>query len=473
MKGLFFAMQSFLTQVSEFIRSHRLIKPGQRILIAVSGGKDSMALLHALIYLRKAWSLSLCVVHIHHGIRDEEADRDERFVMDSARAFNLPFYSIRVDVPCVARETGCSLEETARNLRRAAIMGILHRIGFDLVALGHQADDQSETILLHLMRGSGIRGLGGMTPMRGCFIRPLLFVLRQEIDAFVADTGIPYREDSSNQDRRFLRNRLRLDILPSIRDAFGNTVTHRINRAGQAAGEVDTYIRAETEDAWEHVAIRETSREITLEIDSFLSYFKIIQKSMAALAIEKLTGFSSFLTTEGYERVLRLAEKGKSGAQVLLDQKARVIRSGGNLVFMTSIPALKEYRVGKNSEIRIPELGLTLRVTESDPGIPEDLKRHDRYTEYADDDKIKVPITVRSCRAGDSFIPLGMKGRKKIHDFFIDEKIPIYRRRVVPLLCSGKDIVWVGGYRMDDRFKVTAWTKRVLKIELLHDPLSG
>ncbi len=461
--------QPFLKRFQHFLGQHDLVRPGDGVLVAVSGGPDSMALLHCLVQIQDEWHLRFSVAHVHHGLRGEDADQDEQFVRNHARMLGLPFYGSRVDVPTFAKQTKRSIEDSARVLRYQALESFRKRAGFQFIALGHHANDQAETILLNLFRGAGIRGIGGMSPARGRLIRPLLFATRDEIKNFIGEAGIPSRFDASNQERRFLRNRLRLDVMPVIQQSFGREVVHTLGRTGTAAREMDTFLRAETEKAWPQVVAEETPSEITLEIDSFLRYFKIIQKSIAALAAEKLTGVSSFFSAADYQRVIDLVQNPKSGATVLFHETLRVIRSSSVLIFTKQTAQISDYPIQKNRETRIPELGIKVRVTELGSEIPQDLKQHNHETEYVDGDKIDAPLIVRSRRPGDSFIPLGMIGHKKVHDYFVDEKIPNYKRRTIPLLCCGDKIVWIAGCRLDDRFKVTSQTKRILKLEILCD----
>jgi len=425
-----------------------------------------MALFDLLCRIRDKMDLSLSVAHVHHGLRGQSADEDEAFVRSVCKDGGVPFFFRKVDVPGFAASEKRSIEEAGRILRFRFFKELLDDPGFEKLALGHQADDQAETVLLNLIRGSGLRGARGILPANGPVIHPMLFATREEIETYNAFRCIEYRTDPSNSERLFRRNRIRQDILRPLKLEFGEAVVQKIGHFGETAAEALDFIEHEAVPAYEHTASRGPFGEILLDIFPLLSYFRTVQKAVLCRIFRELLGEDASLTAEEYRRILALAEKGRSGLRLKVSGVVHAVRSGSRLVFFKDLPVQAEsipvrpgawIHVDGQSRIRVEIRQRT--------DLSQDLAHGHPFTEYMDCDRIRFPLSVRHYGPGDRFVPLGMKKPKKLKRFFIDEKIPNYLRNRIPILWDADGPVWIVGHRIDDRVKITRETKTILKTE--------
>jgi len=458
------ATNDLYKQFIAFNENLALFRRRERILLAVSGGVDSIVLLDLFLRVQQEWNLMIAIAHINHGLRGRKSDEEEAYVRNQARSNRLPFYSCKTDVLSYAKSQHQSLEEAGRDIRFGFFSSLINRLQYTRLALGHQANDQAETILMNLARGSGLRGIGGIRPRREEVIHPLLFASREDIESYARERKLDYVTDASNDDRRFLRNRVRLDIVETLKAAIGPHVVSSICRSGDAAREADAYFRTVSEEVRDEITIKKSGHQIVLDLYKFLSYLKAVQKAILINIIEEMADCQGCIRSSEIIRILQLAERGKSGARVDLRNGVKVFKSRSSLAFI-------------RKKVRIPEIifpvGSSVRITNDVLLISELIQKKgkrivfndDPAVEYFDYDMLSYPLSLRSVRPGDWFIPLGMKRKKKLHDFFIDEGFPIYQRSMIPLLISGTNIVWIVGYRMDNRYKVGENTKRILKIE--------
>lgn len=456
----------FLKKFEAFVRKHDLLREYDRILLAVSGGIDSVVLLDLFLRIQPQFDLTLAVAHMNHGLRGSEADRDENFVRNLAREFGLPFFSRLEDVRTYSRQRKLSLEEGAREVRFNFLESLLDRLRFDRLALGHHANDQAETILMNLVRGAGLRGLSGIRPMRGRVIHPLLFATRKEIEFYSESQKLNYVVDASNQSRRFLRNRIRWDVLKNLEKTVGPHVFITICRVGNVIREAEVFLENSAANVRRQVVVAESNDKIVLDIYKFLSYFKVIQKTVLIQILEEVSFLKRRVRLYEIDEILKLAEKGRSGGVVDLGNGVKVVKTGDKLVFMREQQGWGKafIQIGQSIDI---EDGFEFRsaLMKKKDGLV--VFTNDRRIEYLDYDTLSFPLLLRSYSPGDRFVPLGMKGKKKLQDFFVDEAVPNYCRSLVPLLVGGEDIIWVVGYRIDDRFKVTEKTRNVLKVEII------
>jgi tRNA(Ile)-lysidine synthase len=469
-RSSFFFMELF-DRFHAFCLDLSLFSPGDRILLGVSGGPDSMVLFDLFLRMRESMTLSLAVAHLHHGLRGTSADGDEAFVAAQCSARKIPFYSRRENVPDFAATGRRSIEEAGRILRFRFFRELIENPGFEKIALGHHADDNAETVLLNLFRGAGLRGARGIRPSNGRVIHPILFATRDEIVAYAAFREIEYRADPSNRERNFRRNRIRQDIMEPLKLEFGRSIVNRIGRFAGITDEALQFIDHEAESAFDRSAGRGPNGEILLDIFPLLSYFKAVQKSVLYRIFRELLGEEFSLTADEYARILSLAEKGKSGRRLKVSGMVHVVCSGERLVFFRNLPAPagpipvspgEWIPLDGNSRIRVE----IQRMSGASP------KRADwPFAESMDGDKIRYPLVVRRYRTGDRFVPLGMKSPKKLKRFFIDEKIPNFLRDRIPILSDAEGPVWIIGHRIADRVKITPETKTVLKAEaaLIHE----
>jgi len=456
-------MNLYATSV-DFIESHRLLQKGSRILVAVSGGADSMTLLHLFHRLQTEWNLVLAVAHVNHKLRGRHADADEQFVANAARSMGYAFYSSRTDAAAYARTKKLSPEAGAREVRMDFLQTTAERLFMDAVALGHHADDQAETVIMHLSRGGGVRGLRGICPHQGIFIHPLLFCRKIRIEEYVQRHNLPFVIDSSNRDLRFLRNRIRHNVLPVLEKEIGGHVTEAINRSADHLRETHEYLASRTRLVHGRLVTCNDSGQIDLDLIGFRRYFTIIRKMLISLVIEKDLGGRRPGFHE-IEAVLTLADRGRIGAEIPIDD-LRVRRCDSTLRFYRVLKAGFSIPVHETGEVPMPDGRhvMKLRRIRRTPNLL--LNEEDPRIELFDYERMRWPLQIRNRKKGDWFIPLGMAGRKKLQDFFTDEKIVLPERDETPLLVSGEDIVWVVGYRIDERYKVNNETQWVLEAAL-------
>lgn len=430
----------------EYGQQEKLFARGSRILIAVSGGIDSMV----MAWIFREAGIEHAIAHCNFSLRGSESDSDEEFVATWARSNDIPFFNIRFDTLGYAGEKRISVQMAARELRYDWFRSIIRKEGFDAVAVAHNLNDNVETFLINLIRGTGLSGLAGMSPRTGDIIRPLLFATRKEIAEFAAAHNIDYREDSSNVQVKYTRNRIRHMVIPEIEkvnQGAVHSITETMSHLASSSAIVENCISKLSREIF-----RTTGETAEAEIMSLTALTPV---EPYIYELFRPYGLSSRQTSEVIS--LLHADTGKSvytSTHRLLNDRGRIIITPRN----TEGPA--EYRFNSIDEMRISGLFSDLRITEpSDeelPVIP--------LTAALDLERVTFPVTVRHWEPGDRFMPLGMKQMKKISDFLIDLKVPVTEKEKVLLLLSGDEIMWVMGYRIDDRYRVTPRTSRILVI---------
>ncbi len=469
-------------RVRESVARHGMLPAEGVVVAAVSGGPDSMALfecLHRILTERAVASSAerLVVAHLHHGLR-EAAEADADFVRGQAEARGCRFVLGREDVPALAREEGLSTEAAARRAR----YGFLRRVAVDLgagaIALGHNADDQAETVLLRLLRGAGVRGVGGMRPVRPAgadapgvvIVRPLLEITRAEIEAFVHHEGIPFRTDETNADPRFTRNRLRLEIVPALRGALQPRLTEVLGRFACLAREASDHLEDEAARAVGDVAEGEPFMFPRAAWEALAS---ALRGPALRLAFESASGRA---LVNAHVEAVRAVARSPEGGEVDLPGGWRAAASAEGLTLVP--PTHEEEPVAPWSvELAVPgeaELpdGRVLTATVRPLGAGERPPREsdpDCAVEWADFNALGRPerLTVRSRRAGDEFRPLGAGGGRSVKRFLIDTKVPRAARACVPVVATPDGlIVWLAPLRMDERARVRASTREVLELAL-------
>ena len=456
-------------QVKETIDRYHLLERDDRIVVAVSGGVDSMVLLHLLSSLRKDLNLSLIVAHVNHGLRPDESRREAELVEQESNRLGLPFEYGRFEARDYSRNLGLSLQEGARKLRLHFFENLLSKYEARKIALGHNADDQVETILLRLFRGSGLKGLKGMLPMReGRIIRPLLEAWRKEIDSFARGNGIPHLTDSSNLKRDYLRNRIRLDLIPLIEREYQSNFRERVLRTSAILREEDDCLERETESFLQKIAHEETGT-----FSFRFSDFETLDRPIRWRFLLGLLGrvHRGEMWEQAWSSVDPLFEKlSHSPSSFLLELSGgiqvekRYDRVSLKREKVLSVPPF-EHEISASGCTVIEEIGMEVRVEERNgPVKREDLVQSPEVA-FFDHRKLQFPLRMRNFRPGDRFQPLGVMGEQKLKEFFGDHKIPRHERPAVPLLVSGETIVWVVGYRIGERAKVSEDSKSILKVE--------
>ncbi len=482
--------QTMLQRLRADLARHRLIDPGDRVVLAVSGGPDSMAMLHAMVELNRTDHLgwALHVGHLDHQIRGADAQADADFVAAQARALGIDFTVEREDVPALARSTRKSLEEAARRQRYAFLERICLRTGSKIVATGHQADDQAETVLHHVIRGTGLRGLAGMSVSRSLtvgssvrLVRPMLGFQREELAGYLDQNGLACRHDHSNASDAYTRNRLRNRVLPLLRDAFNPQVAQALRRLAEQARAVQAHLDATARQTLETLTVSRTDRELVIEADTLLKRSPVVQAEVIRCAVESLWEGSARrgepidgeLGFDHLRSVVELVANPHSGREVRLPGGTIVCRRYRRLVFRLpdeepDVPPAAEIHVACPGRTILParRLELVTDLVEFDYGRWAQRRQGEsKSEEWLDYDRLRPPLVVRSCRPGDRFRPLGAPGSKKLSDYFIDAKVPPEQRVRAAILHDQIGPVWVIGHRLDDRVRLRPDTHKALKVQ--------
>ncbi len=454
-------MHTFEVKVDKFITQNGMLSSGDRVVLGVSGGADSTALFFVMLALRAKYNLELSVVHINHGIR-EEAAAEARIVRELCDTSGIEFILREYDVQALAREYKKSTEEMGRELRYKAFREVLGEAS-GKIAVAHNMNDQAETMLFNLFRGTGITGLSSISPIRDNVIRPLLCATRDEIEQYLSDKGVSFCTDKSNFTDDYTRNRIRNNIIPVIKsDVCETAVEHMANTAGQLR-ELGSFVNACGKKAYAECLIRENDDEIVLSKERFDAADIYIRKLLVKLMIDKLVPHNRDITSAHIESLVSLP-KGQGYKEVKLPYNLRGFVSYNET-------GIKKASQDISSVIEIPLVaGEKAIISEERYFISEFIdfslfsNAENRCTKYLSCDKISNQMVIRTRREGDYIIVNGNGGRKKLKDYFIDLKIPAAKRDEILLLADGNRIMWVVGYRIGEDCKVTDKTAKILKI---------
>ncbi|MEJ2315218.1 MAG: tRNA lysidine(34) synthetase TilS [Nitrospirota bacterium] len=452
---------SLVEKASETIRKYSMLSGGETVLVGLSGGPDSVCLLSVLHALAPGMELSLRAVYVDHGLRPEDTPAEIDFAGDFCLKLDVPFGVRQISPRQYAEEQGLSLQDAARALRYealedAAIESAAHRI-----AIGHHLDDQVETFFMHILRGSGPRGLSGIPPVRGKIIRPFIETERKDIEAFLDGEGISYVVDHSNLKHDYLRNRLRANIMPVLKEVNPG-IADAIARTTEILRDEERYLELQVTKTLMRLVTRKTGGSIELFLTPLEGLDTALLRRVLRRAVDATEGLRA-ITFRHIEDVVHLIKGGSAGDRLYLPRDVRVIKKYSTLLLTSEPPQkLGTYTISPGEEISLREAGLALYAymggeADSDGGAD---------VAVLDADKATFPLTVRARKEGDYFYPEGFGRKKKLQDFFVDEKVPRDERDAVPIVTSGDDIVWVAGMRADDRFVRREDTKRSLVLEL-------
>ena len=458
-----FSSHAFLTRFHEFSRRRRLIEERNKIIAAVSGGADSIVLMDLLAREQEAMGLTIIVAHFNHQLRGDESDGDEQFVTQRARHYGFELYVERANTADYSQHMKVGIQEAARKLRYDFLDKLLISSGFDKIATAHNADDNAETILLNFFRGAGVQGLSGIPVYREDrkIIRPLLFAERDEVEEYASTEQLSFRTDSSNLKDYYTRNFVRHNILPPVKKEVNPNVVPTLNRSADLFRELEAFLTYTARQNFELLVAKKTEDEIHLSIPRLRSNPLLLQQYIIMLAADQCA--HRRLDYDQVNAILDLTD-GLTGSWVAISKEYLVFRDRENLVIRKTDP-VNDFKVTiqTNHRYDFDRFHFASEVVDS----KNVLFNGDAHAEYVDADAVKTTeLVLRTWSDGDSFVPLGMKTRKKISDFFVDARIPIYDKHKIPIL-ETKDgqIVWVCGQRIDDRFKITEETKRVMKLE--------
>ena len=471
-----------LQKMQKTIDKFHMICPGDRVLAGVSGGADSICLLLLLKELQKEVDFVLEIIHVEHGIRGEESKNDAEFVVDLCRKYELECHKIEVDVPKYCSETGLGTEEGARVLRYQVFEQLAKQKGAK-VALAHHKEDNAETILFQMVRGSSLTGLCGMQPVRWdengvSYIRPLLSFHREEIEAYLKKENQIWREDSTNLELEYSRNYMRAQVIPQLAEINRQAVAH-INQTAEQLSEIKDYLDIETEKWWSEIA--ETGDGVSLKVAPLLELHSVMQRQLAYKAIILTAGRKKDITYTHVSDLLDLC-RGQSGKQISLPYgicaRKEFDRVYVSVIKETEVEGLLDevYEVTQEvleALILKPGEKITIPMGETKSLlfcrlIPNQVENVEiprkTYTKWMDYDKIKEGFCIRTRRSGDYLISDALGHRKKLKSYFIDEKVPAEERNKCWLLAKNSEILWVIGGRISEHIKVSQETKYILEI---------
>lgn len=489
---------SLIHKLSGTIHERQLIARGDTLVVGVSGGADSLTLLHALRILAPEFDLKLHVAHMNHQLRGDASDADEQFVLQLAREWGLPAASARWDVRGYAQENHLSIEEAARNLRYQFLLGASNRVRANAIAVAHNADDQVETILLHFLRGAGLRGLRGMayktrlvtnderrmtetnasfnlrppSSMSVDLIRPLLDITRAEIEMYCVENDLQPRIDDSNFDKTILRNRLRHETIPYL-EAINPNLRAAIRQSARSIADDYAYIQQNILGIFDRMA-RPIENGFVLDRKWFRALPVNLQRGVLREAVARLRRLKN-ISFQHIENARRVAADKDAGAEATLPQGLLLVVGYDDFIVGEHL-ALPDAPLLLHRQEILLKVGDEFLLEESDWGTrvtspqPSPYQGEGVWSALFDADKIRGGLVLRTRKPGERFAPRGMKGKhKSLHEFMIDEKIPRHAREFIPILADEEKVLWVVGYRADERASATDATTNFVRVEFFRN----
>lgn len=453
-----------LERIEDAIVRHALITPGDSVLVALSGGPDSVALLHLLTRLRDTIDLRVGAVYVNHQIRKRAAAAEARFCQELCEELGVDITIVVEDIPTLAKAEKKSIEETARDFRYGVFEAIAADDEYDRIAVGHQSDDQVETILFRFLRGAGRTGLLGIPIKRGKVVRPLLDIPRQDIIEYLETWGLSWCLDRTNESPHYTRNFIRTRLLPSIRERLNPSVERALLSTAELLADEERLLDAMTNKAAKRCARVTPGGKIQLALSAYRRYDKVLRRRLLRRCFRFVSGRVELPDREVIDRFDGFCHE-ETPSMSLPDGVSAVRISDDTLILRRVADLEFDLELAAGEWVSLDKPAARIQLRELDRDKTELEKRRRSMSAVLDRDRIVGPIRIRSIKTGDRFAPLGLGGTKKVGDYLTDCKTPAPLRDEVAVMCDDKGIIWLVGYELDDRVKITATTRKVLRID--------
>ncbi len=457
-------MKDFIDNVKAVILKHNLLSKEDKVVIGVSGGADSLCLLHVLNTIKNEIGIEIFAVHLNHQFRGAEADADAEFVEDICRKWEIPYKIASFDVPAYAKQQGLSPEEAGREIRYKLFRDVKEVINANKIAVAQNSNDNVETILMRLFRGTGLEGLKGIDILRDEIIRPLLETDRISIEEYCRQNNLEPRVDKTNLQTIYSRNKIRLELIPYLKESFNPNLNESVTRLSQIIKEENDYLEQQTNHLMNSIVQIEEQR-LSIKINNLTELHEAMQKRLLRRAVEQLAETLNGYEYKHFQGIIELLNKG-TGAALELPKNIKAYISYENLILCKKIENKHKkcyYKLKYDNDNKIDELGVTISIKLSNQ-IPLSMKQKLTNTIYIDAAKVKEELVLRNRQQGDVFSPIGMMGSKKLKDYFIDRKTPREKRDEIFLLADGNEIVWIIGDLISEKYKITKQTEKVIVI---------
>lgn len=453
-------------KVDNFILKELFVDDGDEIILAVSGGVDSISLMDIMAVLSDKYLFNIQIAHYNHNLRGASSHKDEEFVRETAKKYSIPFHCSKGKVRQYARKKSLSVEHAARILRYMFLERVARTVNSKFVATAHNSDDSVETFLLNLLRGSGLDGLSGIPVQRSLakgitVFRPLLSLTKSELIEYATKRKLEWREDESNNLMNFTRNRIRHDLIPKLKEEYNPSVVNIIDRTARLMRGANEYINEIVSSALPTIIHSKTSEQFSLKIPLLQTFNDFLQGELIQSSLQRQFQMMS-VSLRIIDNIIELEDK-ETGSQININEFISVFKDRNSLIFLRKQDPIDfENPISKTGEFSIGKFTLSLcEVTKRSVKYSDDSN-----IEFLDYDLVPIRLFLRSWQSGDKFTPLGLNGKMKISDFLINEKIPLSNKSKVILLASKNDVIWICGMRISDKFKVSDQTKRYLKAQI-------
>lgn len=478
--------KKIIRKLIETVTEYQMFQNNDSILVGVSGGPDSVALIHILTQISNPFSLKLAVAHLNHSLRGTESENEARFVAALAKTQGLPFYVKTVNIFQLQKRSGGSLETLGRQERYRFFLEIAEREKYDQIALGHQSDDNAELVLMNLLRGSGLKGMSGIPAVRKAgegrcrIIRPLIHCTKSEIITFLDQEKLTYKKDKSNTNPLFIRNRIRCQLLPMLRKMYNPKIDSALNRFASITRIDNEWMNSVVAPLFNKAVLEADSNRVVLELTILLKAHPAIQRRILREGIRRVKGDLRRIRFDHIQSVLgALNQKGFNGS-FDLPGRIRIRCASSHLIFTCEKAALRtlktsgdlrskvmfEYRIDGPCSMVVKEIRMKLKFSKIDVAKIFPISGSESQRGLFDMDKLVFPLILRNSKPGDRFRPLGMSGTQKVNRFFINQKISRKDRTKCPVMTSRGKVVWVVGHRIDESAKIDSKTRMVFKAEL-------